>query len=169
VGIRQAQVFTRPKIVFPDICKNPRFTIDETGIFLANTAYAIDSSDRYLLGFLNSRLFWWLIAQISIPFGVRAGAFRYRLIYQYMAKVPIRTVDFDNPDDVANHDKMVELVERMMELNQKRASEKNPETLRLLETQIAATDRQIDRLVYELYELTDEEVELVEQSNTAGV
>ena len=28
--------------------------------------------------------------------------------------------------------------------------------------QIAATDRQIDRLVYELYELTEEEIALVE-------
>jgi hypothetical protein len=29
--------------------------------------------------------------------------------------------------------------------------------------QIAATDRQIDRLVYELYGLTDEEVRIVEE------
>jgi len=156
------EIFTRPKIVFPDICKHPRFSIDDTGIFLANTAYAIDSNDRYLLGFLNSRLFWWLIAQISIPFGVRAGEFRYRLIYQYMKQVPIRPINFDNPDDVAMHDKMVVLVERMLELNRKKAAEKNPGILQQLETQITATDRQIDQLVYKLYDLNDEEIALVE-------
>jgi len=51
---------------------------------------------------------------------------------------------------------------RMLYLNKKKAAEKNPETLRRLETQISATDRQIDRLVYELYDLSDEEIELVE-------
>jgi hypothetical protein len=32
----------------------------------------------------------------------------------------------------------------------------------VLAAQIAATDRQIDRLVYELYELTEERVRIVE-------
>ena len=53
-------------------------------------------------------------------------------------------------------------MKRMLELNKKKADESNPETLRLLETQLATTDRQIDRLVYDLYELTDEEIILVE-------
>jgi len=35
-------------------------------------------------------------------------------------------------------------------MNKKKAAEKNPNILDQLETQIGATDRQIDRLVYEL-------------------
>ncbi len=118
-----------------------------------------------MLGFLNSKLFWWLIAQISIPFGTRAGKFRYRLIYQYMEKVPIRPIDFDDPDDVAKHDKMVGLVERMLELHEKQAREKNPHTLQQIAADIVATDRRIDNLVYDLYGLTDEEIALVEDHN----
>ena len=34
----------------------------------------------------------------------------------------------------------------------------------LFERQIKATDRQIDQLVYELYELTPEEIAIVEKS-----
>ena len=64
-----------PKIIFPDICKAPRFALDTTGIYLANTAYCLGIDDRYLLGILNSRLFWLAISHISIPFGVRAGEF----------------------------------------------------------------------------------------------
>ena len=79
-----------------------------------------------------------------------------------LKSLPIRPIDFDNPDDVAMHDKMVSLVERMLELNKKKADEKNPNTLKQLETQITATDRQIDQLVYKLYDLTDEEIALVE-------
>ncbi len=60
------------------------------------------------------------------------------------------------------HDKMVTLVERMLDLNKKKAAEKNPNILKQLETQITTTDRQIDRLVYELYGLTEEEVAIVE-------
>jgi len=34
----------------------------------------------------------------------------------------------------------------------------------VLQRQIDATDRQIDRLVYELYDLTDEDIRIVEES-----
>jgi len=64
---------------------------------------------------------------------------------------------------VAKHNKMVSLVERMLDLHQKKADENNPETLRRLETQIAATDHQIDRLVFDLYDLTPKEIAIVEQ------
>ncbi len=150
------------KIIFPDICKHPRFYLDTEGSYILNTAYAINSSDRYLLGILNSKLFWWLIAQISIPFGVRAGEFRYRLIYQYMAKVPIHKVDIEIPEEVTKHAKIVELVEITLSLNRKILTEKNPDTLRLLKTQLGTTSRQIDRCVYELYDLTATEIELIE-------
>lgn len=50
----------------------------------------------------------------------------------------------------------------MLELNKKKAAEKNPNILNQLDTQLTATDRQIDRLVYELYGLTEEEVAIVE-------
>ena len=155
-------IFDTPKIIFPDICKGPRFYPDEDGIYIANTAYAIGTEDKCLLAFLNSKLFWFLISHISIPFGVRAGEFRYRLIYQYMAKVPIRPIDFDSPTDVTMHDRMVGLVERMLALVPQRRAEKNPQVAAQMDAQIAATDRQIDRLVYELYGLTEEEVKLVE-------
>jgi type I restriction-modification system DNA methylase subunit len=107
----------------------------------------------YLTGILNSAL---LSCYYDLSFPT------LHVQRSEVAKLPIRVIDFSNPDDVAKHDKMVGLVERMLDLNKKKAAEKNPETLRRLETQIAATDRQIDRLVYELYELSDEEIELVE-------
>ncbi|NBB81070.1 MAG: hypothetical protein GVY36_16795 [Verrucomicrobia bacterium] len=45
-----------------------------------------------------------------------------------------------NPADVAQHDKMVTLVERMLDLQQQKAGEGNPNTLKQLETRIKATD-----------------------------
>jgi hypothetical protein len=155
-------VFETPKIIFPDICKGPRFSLDSDAHYLANTAYCLGTDDLYLLGFLNSRLFWFAIANISIPFGIRAGEYRYRLIYQYMEKVPVRVIDFSNKSDKAAHDRMVTLVERMLELHRQLAAVRTPQEKTALERQITATDAQIDRLVYDLYGLTEEEIQIVE-------
>jgi len=41
-----------------------------------------------------------------------------------------------------------------------------PQERRVLESRIASTDREIDRLVYDLYGLTDEEIAIVEEATT---
>ena len=60
------------------------------------------------------------------------------------------------------HDRMVKLVEQMLELHKKLASARTPQEKNALERQITATDTQIDRLVYELYGLTEDEIKIVE-------
>jgi hypothetical protein len=132
------------------------------GHYLANTAYCLGTDDLYLLGVLNSRLFWFAISNISIPFGVRAGEYRYRLVYQYMEKVPIRVIDQSVPSDKACRQQIVKLVEQMLSLQKSISSARTPQEKISLERQIAATDAQIDRLVYELYDLTPEEIAIVE-------
>ena len=57
---------------------------------------------------------------------------------------------------------MVALVERMLDLHKKLASEGTPHVKTVLQRQIEATDRQIDALVYELYGLTAEDITVVE-------
>jgi len=64
--------------------------------------------------------------------------------------------------DVSRHDRLVELVQTMLDLH-KQLSSAGPEHERtLLARRIEATDRQIDRQVYELYGLTEEEFRIVE-------
>jgi len=156
-------VFEQPKIVFPDICKHPRFCYDDSGLYLTNTAYALGTGDKYLLGVLNSRLFWFAISNISIPFGVRAGEFRYRLIYQYMEKVPIRIPNLSDADDKAHHDEIVQKVEAMLEAKKQLAKAKTDKDKTYYENKCAGLDHQIDRLVYDLYGLTDKEIAIVER------
>ena len=57
---------------------------------------------------------------------------------------------------------MVLLVGRMLSLHKQLAGASTPHAKAIIERQIAATDRQIDRLVYELYGLMEEEVNVVE-------
>ncbi len=72
---------------------------------------------------------------------------------------PIHTV---NPADVARHDWMVALVEKMLDMNKRLQAAKAPHEKEVLAGMIDATDRQIDRMVYELYGLTEDEVAIVE-------
>jgi hypothetical protein len=81
---------------------------------------------------------------------------------------PIRTIDFSDPKDVARHDRMVTLVERMLSLHERLTEAKIEGERTVVQHQIDATDRQIDQLVYALYDLTDEEIEIVEQQSRQG-
>ncbi len=62
---------------------------------------------------------------------------------------------------------MVELVDRMLELNkQKHSGKLAPSQVERVDREIAATDAEIDKLVYELYGITDEEREIIEGKST---
>lgn len=59
------------------------------------------------------------------------------------------------------HDKMISLVERMLALHKQ--SPRTPQEQGTVKREIESTDRAIDRLVYELYGLSEEEVGIVEE------
>jgi hypothetical protein len=71
-------------------------------------------------------------------------------------------IDFSNPTEKAQHDKLVALVESMLELQKKYYDARMERDKELYEQQIKVVDAQIDRLVYDLYRLTEEEVGVVE-------
>jgi hypothetical protein len=56
----------------------------------------------------------------------------------------------------------VRLVEQLLALHKARPSARTPHEQTVLAAQIAATDRQLDRLVYALYGLSEEEIRVVE-------
>jgi hypothetical protein len=57
---------------------------------------------------------------------------------------------------------MVVLVEQMLTLHKQSAATKTPDDKTRLQRQIDTTDHQIDQLVYELYGLTEKEIQIVE-------
>ncbi len=64
----------------------------------------------------------------------------------------------------AQHDTIAALIERMVELNKNKHSAKlEPSELERVDREIAATDAEIDELVYELYGITDEERRIIEE------
>ncbi|MGB7923751.1 MAG: hypothetical protein WCF57_10955 [Pyrinomonadaceae bacterium] len=64
--------------------------------------------------------------------------------------------------DRARHDRMVNLVEQMLAAKRGLQAARSDSDRKFYENKCAALDRQIDALVYELYELTPDEIALVE-------
>ena len=71
--------------------------------------------------------------------------------------------DFTDATDKARHDGMVELVEAMLKLHKDLAAGKTPHDKEVIQRQIDTTDNEIDKLVYELYGLTEEDIKIVEE------
>jgi type I restriction-modification system DNA methylase subunit len=112
----------------------------------------------YLLGLLNSKLItWWY--QNLIPEKGRVFA---EVKVVNLKKLPFRIIKFDDPTEKAQHDKLVALVENMLGLQKKHHEARMERDKELYERQIKIVDAQIDRLVYALYGLTEEEIKVVE-------
>ena len=77
-------------------------------------------------------------------------------------KLGIINIDFSNSTEKAQHDKLVSLVDTMLELQNKYHEARMDRDKELYERQINIVDAQIDRLVYDLYGLTEEEMRVVE-------
>ncbi len=152
------QKFEKPKIIIPTIVQKASYAFDKSGFYSNDKTSIIASDDLYLLGLLNSQVLDFVLHSIAST--KRGGYFEYKPMY--VQKLPIRLIDFNNPTDKAKHDKMLQLVEIMLTLNQKLQTNLDSHSRTVFKRQIEATDRQIDNLVYQLYDLTAKEIELVE-------
>jgi hypothetical protein len=120
----------------------------------------VSVSILYLLGLLNSRLLDWHVKLRTSRFG--HGYYAYNR--QYIEPLPICQLDLSDKSARMRHQRMVGLVENMLRLQGRMSAANTHHAKTVIQRQIDATDRQIDRLVYELYGLTDEEVRIVEEA-----
>jgi hypothetical protein len=161
--------FDSPKLLVPSIATGSCFAPDVEGNFYfvgsgggGGGGYGIsllpetEFSYFYLLGILNSSLLSAHLKTISTSFQHGYIA----LNRQYIEQLPIRPINFSGPADQARHDKMVSLVERMLALHKQNPH--TPQEQEMVKREIESTDRQIDKLVYELYGLSEDEIKIVE-------
>lgn len=158
----------QPKLCVPRLVAHLHASIDIEGSFYLDNVDVIGVTLKsafarmslfYLLGLMNSKVLGWFFPFVSAPF--RGGYLSANR--QFLSQLPIRTIDFDDPADAAQHDALVALVERMLDLKRQHAAEAAlfSERRHALADQIAHTDAEIDRRVCALYGLTDAEAALV--------
>jgi hypothetical protein len=117
---------------------------------------------NFLLGIINSKLLSWY-HRYSSPKGIR-HTFPKVLIGD-IRSFPIPEIELSKSNDKLSHDSMVQFVEQMLTLNKQLAEAKTGHEQTLLQRQIDLTDKQIDKLVYELYGLTEDEIAIIEGGN----
>jgi REP element-mobilizing transposase RayT len=159
------EVISNPKLLTADLNPFANYCFDRNGdaCFPGGAAggYGIVLDENmylYVLGLLNSKAVDFFHKNISTNY--RGGWYGYDA--KIIRNIPIRTINFSDPTDLHLYEQVVFLVERMLNLHQHLATALAPTEVILLQRQIDTTDAQIDALVYELYELTEEEIRLVE-------
>jgi hypothetical protein len=150
--------FEKTKIIYPNICKKPEFTFDDSKYYSNQKCFIIPRNDKYLLGILNSSLTFFLFNKL-LP-KLRGDFFEPNWVI--FKNFPIFTPDFDKLADKTRHDKMVALVTQMLALHEYLQKAKTDQERRLVQQEIEAMDVKIDALVYELYGLTAEEIAVIE-------
>jgi hypothetical protein len=146
------------KLFFRNHFETLAFSFDD-GRTIPDPATAfILSSNLYLCGVLNSRLMAFVFHELRPSPGT--GPERYT--WDDLRNLPVYIPDFDEPSDANQHERMIGLIKRMLDLKKLvLATDPGPEQISL-QKKIDATDVRIDALVYALYGLTAEEIELVE-------
>lgn len=163
-------LMSKSKILVPDIADQASFAFDQDGDYAFTSGYGVTlksniaESPKYVLGLLNSNVLDFYLKRVSTT--MRGGFFRY--FTQFIEQLPIRRINFSDPSDKTGHDKMVTLVERMLDFHKRSSATKAPADKERLQRQIDATDQEIDRLVYDLYGLTEEEIKVVEAASVAS-
>ena len=156
-----APLMDAEKLIFPDIATTPRFALDMTGFYGANTTYFIPRKDPYLLGLLNSRIGSFYFSVVCAGLEGKTEIY-LRFFGQYLEGFPVRTINVSDSTDREHRDRMVQLVTQMLEAKEQLAAAQTERDKAFYESKCAMVDRQIDNLVYELYDLTPEEIAIVE-------
>jgi hypothetical protein len=159
--------FEAAKLMTPEIALGCQLSFNsQGGLYHTTKAYSfifqdtVVENELFFLGILNSKLLWFFLK--ATGYILRGGYFTFKT--EYLKPFPIRTIDFSNPTEKAQHEKLVALVESMLELHKKHHDARMDRDKELYERQIKIADAQIDGLVYDLYGLTEEEERVVENA-----
>ena len=107
----------------------------------------------YILAVLNSKLISWYTYRFIYGKAIMTMHFDSVIT----AKIPMPLLDIQRKE----HDKIVILVKNIIELNNKLINEKNPNSLNMINRQILACEKQLDNLIFSIYNLNDEEKRII--------
>ena len=161
--------FDKVKIVYPDIADKLTFTFDSDGYYFNNTVYFIDSDSKYLFALLNSKIVNYYYGFISSQLGSKG----LRAFTIYLKEIPIPKIDKESQKP------FIKLVDEILEAKQKIKDYKSlldeaiktnsfdreialKKELENLENICTTNEKTIDQMVYKLYDLTPDEIKIVE-------
>ncbi len=139
--------FEKEKIVYPCImAKEPCFVYEEKGFYAPAPANIVTGDKieiKYLTALLNSKCIYFAMRKFYMGGGIEG-----ELKTNNLEKIPIPQITEKNQELA---DKITALVDKILQVK-----EKDPKA----NTQ--RSEKEIDALVYQLYNLTDEEIKIIE-------
>ncbi|HDZ4220941.1 TPA: Eco57I restriction-modification methylase domain-containing protein [Campylobacter jejuni] len=146
-GANYYQEFEKEKLGWQRITQEPSFILERECILLDSMAFMVANSKnelKYLLGFLNSSLIFYYFKNIGHLYSDKG----FLLSNQYVEKFPIPKINSKN-EKLANE--LINLVDGILKAKEQ---DKNANTQEL--------ENKINSLVYKLYNLTDDEIKIIE-------
>jgi len=145
-------IFNEAKIVSPTIVKNNKFAFDENGFAFAGGKTVVLTSSKtnlkFLLAILNSKIAEFYYHNVT---PVKAGGYR-NYSATFILELPIKKISSDHQKPFIN------LIDKIL------ATTKSPDYFQneTKQKKVKEYEHQIDQLIYKLYDLTPEEIKIVE-------
>ena len=133
--------FQEPTIVWGNLAQYPKFAFAEAGFYLSAPATMMVSDSKYLLGIMNSRITRYWVSQSAAE---RQGGF---LEFKPMYISPIAIPDQPENEGISA------LVSQILTVKR---DDPNAD--------VSELENEIDRVVYSLYNLTPDEIAIVEEA-----
>ena len=158
------QVYEQERIGVRQIGEVPIATLVPAGIYSLNTIYNVFFSRDveyklpFILGLILSKAIGWYWRQ---SFFDQKETFP-KIKKEAILSIPVPRINFARSAEKSAHDQVIKSVKLILELKRRLTAARTPHERISLERQIAAADAQIDRLVYDLYDLTGEEIKIIE-------
>ncbi|EIX1395884.1 Eco57I restriction-modification methylase domain-containing protein [Campylobacter coli] len=147
-GANYYQEFEKEKIVYSEIVRKPQFYLDVNLNFYAEaTSFILTGENlKYLIAFLNNDFVAFIFKTFYAGGNLGENGFRYKKAF--LEKLPIPKINSKN-QKLAN-----ELVNLVDEILKAKEQDKNANTSPL--------EEKINNMVYKIYNLTEEEIKIIE-------
>jgi hypothetical protein len=141
--------FSKEKIIWIELTNKNKFAYsDKEDYLLAGAFFMVGKSLKYLLAFLNSKLCLFYFSLICNSSGMDTIQWKKFAL----EKVPVIELNSKNQKP------FIDLIDQILAITKSDDYLTNPEK----QTKVKELENQIDQLIYELYGLTEDEIEIVE-------
>ncbi len=136
--------FSQQKIVYSEIVQKPQFYFDDKGYYAEATSFIMTGENiKFLIGILHSKLITYAFKLFYAGGGLGQAGYRYKKVFLQQLPIPQISKTAQQP--------FINLVNKILI-----GKQQNQDT--------TALEAQIDKMVYKLYNLSTDEIAIIEKS-----
>lgn len=153
------EYFNKPKIVWQRVCKHPNFALDNKELYLLDSMAFLTTDKeheyilKYLLAIFNNPMIEWLLGCIGHQYGDTGFLLSNQYLKQFPIVFPKKSVINNINKDVNN----------IISLHEENKQVKTPQQKKELQQRINILEKEVNRKIYEVYDLTPEEIQIIEE------